>query len=138
MTKLSLFLLVSALAAQTNYDLLLQGGRVIDPKNGIDARMDVAIANGKIARVAAAIPATEARKVVNVSGLLVTPGLIDIHVHVYQRPENTAQKGDTVRAADQDSSSSFCLVLAFTGNSPPTPNRPPRNRVVRTSTISHR
>ena len=50
MTKLSLFLLVSALAAQTNYDLLVQGGRVIDPKNGIDARMDVAIANGKIAR----------------------------------------------------------------------------------------
>ena len=57
MTKLSLFLLASVLAAQTNYDLLVQGGRVIDPKNGIDARMDVAIANGKIARVAAAIPA---------------------------------------------------------------------------------
>ena len=62
MTKLSLFLLASALAAQTNYDLLVQGGRVIDPKNGIDARMDVAIANGKIARVAAAIPAAERGK----------------------------------------------------------------------------
>ena len=96
MTKLLLISLASALAAQTNYDLLLQGGRVIDPKNAIDARMDVAIANGRIARVAAAIPASEARRVINVSGLLVTPGLIDIHVHVYQRPEN--------RSLDHDSS----------------------------------
>jgi dihydroorotase len=96
MTKLLLISLASALAAQTNYDLLLQGGRVIDPKNAIDARMDVAIANGRIARVAAAIPASEARRVINVSGLLVTPGLIDIHVHVYQRPEN--------RLLDRDSS----------------------------------
>ena len=46
MTKFLLFLLTSTLAAQTNYDLLLQGGRVIDPKNSIDGRMDVAIANG--------------------------------------------------------------------------------------------
>ena len=52
MTKLLLILLASALAAQTKYDLLLQGGRAIDPKNGIDARMDVAIGNVKIARVA--------------------------------------------------------------------------------------
>jgi dihydroorotase len=90
MTKLLLISLASALAAQTNYDLLLQGGRVIDPKNAIDARMDLAIANGRIARVAAAIPASEARRVINVSGLLVTPGLIDIHVHVYA---GTGQRG---------------------------------------------
>src|SRR5438552_8855026 len=96
MTKLLLILLASALAAQTNYDLLLQGGHVIDPKNAIDTRMDVAIANGKIVRVAAAIPASEARRVVDVSGVLVTPGLIDIHVHVYQRPED--------RSLDHDSS----------------------------------
>ena len=89
MTKLLLILLATALAAQTNYDLLLQGGRVIDPKNSIDARMDVAIANGRIARVAAAIPASEARRVINVSGLLVTPGLIDIHVHVYSGPKTS-------------------------------------------------
>src|SRR4051812_36056311 len=93
--KFLLFLFASVLAAQSNYDLLLQGGRVIDPKNGIDGRMDVAIANGRIARVAASIPASEARKVVNVSGLLVTPGLIDIHVHVYQRPENPSVERDS-------------------------------------------
>jgi dihydroorotase len=62
--------------------LLLQGGHVIDPKNKIDAVRDVAIHDGKIAAVAARIPVAQARKVVNVSGLYVTPGLIDIHFHV--------------------------------------------------------
>ncbi len=84
---LAVFALAAGAGAQTSYDLLLKGGRVIDPKNRINAPMDVGITNGKIARVAPDIPAHEARKVVNVAGLTVTPGLIDIHVHVYQRPE---------------------------------------------------
>ncbi len=84
---LAVFALAVGAGAQTSYDLLLKGGRVIDPKNRINAPMDVGITNGKIARVAPDIPAHEARKVVNVAGLTVTPGLIDIHVHVYQRPE---------------------------------------------------
>jgi dihydroorotase len=65
------------------YDLLLQGGRVLDDKNHIDSVMDVAIKDGKIARVASHIPTADALKTVDVKGLLVTPGLIDIHVHVY-------------------------------------------------------
>ncbi len=69
--------------AQPRYDLVLKGGHVIDPKNRVDEVIDVAIAGGKIARLAANIPATEAKRAVNVSGLYVTPGLIDIHVHVY-------------------------------------------------------
>lgn len=73
---------VSALA-QTNYDLLLKGGHLIDPKNRISARRDVAIQGGKIAAVEAGIPAAAARKVVDVSGLYVTPGLVDMHVHVF-------------------------------------------------------
>jgi dihydroorotase len=72
-----------ALAAAPQYDLLLKNGHVVDPKNAIDRIMDVAIAGGKIARVAANIDAAEARKTVDVTGLYVTPGLIDIHVHVY-------------------------------------------------------
>jgi dihydroorotase len=68
--------------AQT-YDVLLKGGHVIDPKNGIDRVMDVAITGGKIARVAAGINSSEAKKTVDVAGLYVTPGLIDIHAHVY-------------------------------------------------------
>ncbi len=74
---------VSQSAAQQKYDLLLQGGHVIDPKNKISAVRDVAIANGKVAAVAAKIDPAEAFKVVDVSGYYVTPGLVDIHVHVY-------------------------------------------------------
>jgi dihydroorotase len=65
-----------------HYDLLLKGGHVIDPANEVDRVADVAIAAGKIAAVADSIPAGEAGKVVDVSGLYVTPGLIDIHFHV--------------------------------------------------------
>ncbi len=72
-----------AAKAQTpRYDLLLKGGHVIDPANEIDKVMDVAISAGKIAAVAENLPSSEAGKVVDVSGLYVTPGLIDIHVHV--------------------------------------------------------
>jgi dihydroorotase len=78
-----LFLSLSSLLAQGQYDLLLKGGHVIDPKNNIDAVRDVAIQGGKIAAVESNIAANRARKVVDVKGLYVTPGLIDIHVHVF-------------------------------------------------------
>jgi dihydroorotase len=77
----------AVLAAQP-YDLLLKGGHVIDPKNKINQVMDVAIANGKIAKVAANIPASDSKRNVNVAGLYVTPGLLDIHVHVYTAREH--------------------------------------------------
>jgi len=64
-------------------DLLLKGGHVIDPKNKIDGIMDVAITAGKIARVAANIPASTATKVVDVTGLYVSPGFVDMHEHVF-------------------------------------------------------
>jgi dihydroorotase len=73
----------TSLPAQQKYDLLLQGGHVIDPKNKLSAVRDVAIANSRVALVAAKIDPAEAFKVVDVSGLYVTPGLIDIHAHVY-------------------------------------------------------
>lgn len=69
--------------AQTSYDLLLKGGHVIDSRNGLSAVRDVAITNGRIAAIAPNIPAAQARQTVDVSGLYVTPGLVDIHVHVY-------------------------------------------------------
>ena len=86
-TFLLILVLASVLDAQALYDLVLKGGTVIDPKNQINGAMDVAVSNGKIARVAANIPASEAKKTADVAGLFVTPGLIDIHVHVYPRPE---------------------------------------------------
>ncbi len=73
----------SCCLAQTQYDLLLQGGHVIDAKNKISAVRDVAILDGKIAAVEARIDPAKALKVVNLRGLYVTPGLVDIHVHVY-------------------------------------------------------
>ena len=75
-------LLVSAVPAQTHYDLLLKGGHVIDPANHIDGNMDVAVSGGKIAAVEKDIPASSATTVVDATGLYVTPGLIDIHVHI--------------------------------------------------------
>ncbi len=64
-------------------DLLLKGGHVIDPKNSIDEVMDIAIVNGKIAAVAKDIPVVNAKKVIDVTGLWVTPGIIDMHVHAF-------------------------------------------------------
>src|SRR5258706_7845746 len=76
--------------AQPKYDLLLQGGHVIDPRNGTSAVRDLAIAEGKIAAIAPRIDPAEAFKTVDVSGLYVTPGLLDIHVHVFA---GTGEKG---------------------------------------------
>ncbi len=84
MRKVLLFsVLALSASAQQRYDLLLKGGHVIDPKNGIDGPMDVAIAGGKIARVAPNIDAAEANTTADVRGLYVTPGIIDIHTHLY-------------------------------------------------------
>ena len=80
---LGLLLLAANLPAQAPYDLLIKGGHVIDPANRLNRVMDVAIADGKIARVAPSIDSIEARRTVNADGLYVTPGLVDIHVHVY-------------------------------------------------------
>jgi dihydroorotase len=81
----SVLLLASCVTAANaqHYDLIVQHGHVIDPKNGIDGVADVAVLDGKIAKVAKSIAASEAVKAVDATGLYVTPGLIDIHAHVY-------------------------------------------------------
>jgi dihydroorotase len=117
-TLLTLFCTTTLyLHAQASYDLLLKGGHVIDPKNRINAPMDVAIADGKIAKVAADIPSSEARKLVNVAGLTVTPGLIDIHVHVYPRPENKAVTADSNVQVDAHSFRSGVTTVVDAGTS---------------------
>ena len=68
---------------QHRFDLLLQHGHVVDAKNGISAIRDVGIKDGKVAAVAEHLDAADALKTVDVSGLYVSPGLVDIHVHVY-------------------------------------------------------
>lgn len=65
------------------YDLLLKGGRMIDPFQSIDQTRDVALKDGKIVRISKAITAREAKEVEKLEGRIVTPGLIDLHTHVY-------------------------------------------------------
>jgi len=86
-TAAILFMLACDLSFQPliaqSIDILLKGGHVIDPKNNIDSKMDVAIAGGKIFKVAPDIPAKDALKTIDVTGMYVTPGLIDMHVHAF-------------------------------------------------------
>jgi len=78
-----LLFLPICVVAQEHYDLVLKGGRVIDPHNGKDEVLDVAIRDHKVVAVAKKIGPADADKVVEVSGLIVVPGLVDIHTHVY-------------------------------------------------------
>jgi dihydroorotase len=71
-------------AAAALYDLLIAGGRVVDPSQKLSAARDVAILGGRIARIAENIPPGQARQVFDAKGKIVTPGLIDIHTHVYR------------------------------------------------------
>lgn len=70
-------------ANATKYDLLLKGGYVIDPANGIDGLMDVAISNSVVAAVDSDIPSDSSRRVADVTGMHVFPGLIDLHCHFF-------------------------------------------------------
>src|SRR5262249_32001839 len=100
------FLIGLPLAGQQgSYDLLLTGGHVIDPANGVDDVRDVAIRNGRIARVAANIAPQSARRTVDMKGLYVVPGLVDIHSHVYGYsgalfPDDVALPAGTTPVAD--------------------------------------
>ncbi len=81
-------LFLSAIVSQAqDIDILLKGGHVIDPANNIDSKMDVAIKDGKILKVATSISPEQARKVIDVKGMYVVPGLIDLHVHAFHGTE---------------------------------------------------
>jgi dihydroorotase len=101
-----LFVAAMPLHAQNpQYSLLIKNGHVIDPKNGINAVMDVAVAGGKIARVAANIDPSLAQRVADATGLYVVPGLIDIHSHLFWGPEKDAYLSNSDSAAQPDSHS---------------------------------
>ena len=67
----------------TKYDLLIKGGRVIDPANNVDGLLDVAIARDRIVAVEAGLAADQAKQVHDATGKLVVPGLVDLHMHGY-------------------------------------------------------
>ncbi len=90
---LTLAIFVSMFAtpvAAQKYDLLLQGGHLVDPRNNVNGIRDVAISAGKIAAIAPTIDPASASKTIDARGLFVTPGLVDIHTHVYA---GTGEKG---------------------------------------------
>ena len=94
--------LSSGRAQVLELDLLIKGGHVFDPKNGIDRPMDVGVRQGKIARIAAEIPERDARQVVPARGLYVLPGLVDIHAHVYYGTDPDASLGNGMSAVPPD------------------------------------
>jgi dihydroorotase len=67
---------------QASYDLVLKGGRIIDPATSRDETTDIAFADGKVSEIGRDIPANGA-ETVDLRGLVVVPGLIDLHTHVY-------------------------------------------------------
>ena len=112
-----LFLTTFTNAQGKLYNTLIKGGRVIDAKNNINALMDVAIKDGKIARVAQNIDATSAEQVINAKGMYVTPGLIDIHAHVFwgTQPNSYLMNGDIGVTADGFSFRSGVTTLVDCG-----------------------
>jgi dihydroorotase len=93
---------LSDVGQQPEFDLLIRNGHVIDPKNGIDAVRDVAVAGGKVAMVAENIAPTRARDVADATGFYVTPGLIDIHAHVFWGSETNAAYSNGYSAVQPD------------------------------------
>lgn len=107
----------SAASAQT-YDLVLQGGHLVDPRNGINGVRDVAIAAGKIVTIAPKIDSARASKTIDARGLFVTPGLVDIHTHVYAGTgEQGSYAGDNSVYPDMVSPRSGVTTVVDAGSS---------------------
>lgn len=90
-----LFFSSAAFPQAKQYDLLLKGGHVIDPKNNVDGLRDVALRGDRIAAIAANLSPAMSTKTIDVSGLYVTPGLIDIHVHLFVQSAPGTVYGDS-------------------------------------------
>ncbi len=81
---------------ENRFDLLLAGGRVIDPRHGIDALCDVGLRAGRVAAVAPNLPHAAAAQVRDMRGVLVVPGLIDLHTHIYHKATSLGVDPDAV------------------------------------------
>ena len=109
------------------FDLLLKGGRVVDPAQGIDALLDVGFADGKVAAIGTTLG--EAADTRDVTGKIVVPGLIDLHTHVYW--------GGTSLGVDPDDYAKFsgCTTLIDAGSAGPGNIHGFRKHVIETSEV---
>ena len=110
-------LIFSPALAQAKYDLLIKGGHVIDPRNSVDGLADVAIKDGTIAAVGKAIDPALASSVVDAKGLYVTPGIIDMHVHLYTGTGLKSLTGDQSVYPDGFSFRACTTTMADAGSS---------------------
>ena len=116
-TALLAAVLAVSISAQT-YDLLLKNGHVVDPKNNVDAVMDVAMSKGKIAEVAPNLDPASAVRTIDVSGLYVTPGIVDIHTHLFHTTGlRDAWAGDNSIAPDGFSFRTGVTTMVDAGSS---------------------
>ena len=101
----------------SQFDVLLKGGRVVDPANGIDSVMDVAIKDGKIVAVAEGLPVYAAKTLRDVTGLAVLPGLIDTHTHIFEfvsgdfglNPDEVGVRSGVTTVCDQGGTSALTI-----------------------------
>src|SRR6202030_549052 len=92
-----LFMSLTAIAAGQQYDLVIEGGRVIDPETGVDAVRNIGIRDGRIARISSEI--LSGRRVVHAVGLVVAPGFIDLHQHGQEMASQRVKALDGVTTA---------------------------------------
>lgn len=120
---LCMFLLFSTLSAgsvfaqEQEIDILLRGGHLIDAKNKINGRMDIAVSNGRIVKVSPSISSEKANRIIDLNGLYVTPGLIDIHTHVFVGPETGFANGFSSVSPDDFTFKSGVTTVADAGTS---------------------
>jgi dihydroorotase len=88
-----------------DFDLILKGGRIVDPASGRDGQADIGFADGRVAAIDADLPAERARAMVDAAGAIVTPGLIDLHTHVYWG--GTSLGVDAERLAERSGTTTF-------------------------------
>ncbi len=116
-TYLLICWLVPAAIAAQEFDLIIKSGHVIDPKNQVDQVMDVAVADGVIQQVAPEIDPARGKKIIDASGLLVTPGLIDIHTHVFVGEANRFAGGFSSVSPDDFTFKSGITTVVDAGTS---------------------
>ncbi|MFO0760502.1 MAG: amidohydrolase/deacetylase family metallohydrolase [Byssovorax sp.] len=99
------------------YDLVIRGGRVIDPASGRDGRFDIAVQGDHIAKIDPSIDASRASRVLDATGLIVTPGLLDLHTHVFAGTTGSYLSESTLAVMPDDFAPASCTTTVVDAGS---------------------